>query len=126
MTKIIKPTQDEMLTITNPMEGKFDTGMTIREAVHHTQAWWLKTGQKEMKLHKMRQKNSVANATKGLGGEFASEDPDSDNFMNSGIIHGRNWDDLDKREKLQLIKHWHHEHIRKPQQLAPSATQVLQ
>src|SRR5690606_41799433 len=43
---------------------------------------------------------------------FAAQDPDEPNFTPSGILNGWEWDRLDKREKLRLVKYWHHFFVR--------------
>jgi hypothetical protein len=72
--------------------GKLDTGMTAREATVRARNWWDTTA-------------------RHLAGTVGKEDP----LMGavSGICGGRPWDDLTKREKVQVVKHWHHFKIRR-------------
>ena len=121
---ILKPSTADILAM-NPTDGKFDTGMKVEEAIHRAQHWWQTKGAKEMQLHKKRQKKSTASNTPGLGGAFASLDPDNKNFLPSGIIHGKPWDDLRKPEKVQIVKVWHHIFVRMPDKLDEQDTGVF-
>lgn len=84
--------------------AKLDTGMKASEALSKAEKWWMGTGRRLMKNH-----DAKAEAEK------VSLDPDSDNFLPSGIVNGLPWDELTKREKLTITKHWHHAYVRKPQ-----------
>lgn len=110
---LIKPTEDQVISLLDG-DAKLDTGMKVTEALARASAWWSKTGRKEMKSHAKRHKHSPASSTPGIGGAFASLDPDSENFLPSAIIQGEPWDQLDKREKLLVVKVWHHFNIRVP------------
>lgn len=83
---------------------KLDTGMTIKEAVDRTIQWWAKTGRRQMIEMREHQRGSKA--------KFALIDEKDSNFIPSGIINGIEWSALNKREKLMLIKHWHHFFVR--------------
>lgn len=83
-----------------------DTGMKVREALASACYWWNKTGRRMMKNHDAR---SAA--------EKVSLDPGSDNFIPSGIVNGEPWDHLSQRERLIIVKHWHHFYVRNPQTL---------
>lgn len=85
------------------MDERFDTGMSVREAVANASYWWSKTGRRLMKKDHAKRSDF-----------FSSPDPDNENFMPSAIINGEPWDQLDTREKLFLVKAWHHYFIRKP------------
>lgn len=109
--KLIAPTEDQVISLLDG-DAKLDTGMKVTEALGRASAWWGKTGRKEMKSHAKRHKHSPTSTTPGIGGAFLSSDPDSPNFMPSAIINGEPWDQLDKREKLMVVKAWHHSFIR--------------
>lgn len=87
-------------------DGRLDTGMKVTEALAQASHWWGKTGR-----HLIRK-----DGLKGLDMSF-SLDPESPNYIASGILNGQTWDLLDKREKLTVVKVWHHFNVRKPQQL---------
>lgn len=88
------------------LDNRLDTGMKASEALDHAGKWWDASGRFLMKNH-----DAKAEAEK------VSLDPDNDNFLPSGIVNGLPWDELDKREKLTITKHWHHFYVRKPQEL---------
>ena len=81
--------------------AKLDTGMTVSEAIKRTRDWWQSTGRGLM----------LGEAGKRMG-QFSKANPDDANFIPSGIINGLEWDALDTREKLRLVKFWHHFHVR--------------
>ena len=87
-------------------EARLDTGMRVSEAMRRASEWWDKTGSEEMRKHGQRQAEAKR--------PFATLDPDDDNFLLSGIIHGFKWDVLDREEKLCVVKAWHHHMIRVP------------
>lgn len=87
-------------------DDRLDTGMSVKEALAKASYWWGKTGR-----HAMRKDGG-----KGLEVSF-SLDPDSENYIPSGILNGEPWDVLTKREKLTIVKVWHHFFVRKPQDL---------
>jgi len=85
--------------------GALDTGMTAGEAVRRASVWWATKGRKEILQ------------TQHTGKAFASPNPESANFLESGIMRGLDWDLLNNREKLQIVKVWHHFAIRRPDKL---------
>lgn len=87
-------------------DARLDTGMKVSEALQHAQKWWDKTGR-----HQMR-KDGGKGSDKSV-----SLDPASSNFIPSGILNGEIFDALNKREKTQVVKAWHHHYVRKTQQL---------
>ena len=111
--QILKPTNDQVMLI-NDGEQRLDTGMKVTEATQRSEIWWNKIGRKEAKLQLKRQKKTVGGADHGAGSAFATMDVDSPNFLPSGLIHGKHWDALTKREKLMIVKSWHHFHVRIP------------
>lgn len=100
----LAPSNEQILIGADPT-AKLDTGMTVQEAAARAEAWWEKTGRKMM-LKKSTGKNP-----------FASLDKNDPNFMPSGLLAGRPWDALEKREKLMVIKAWHHFFVRRPDKL---------
>lgn len=88
----------------NDMSLRLDTGMTVREAVDRTIQWWAKTGRRQM--IEMREHQA------GTKGKFRLLDANDDNYIPSGIVNGLEWSALNKREKLMVIKHWHHFYVR--------------
>lgn len=116
-TSIVKAPEIADILATANVTDKFDTGMKVSEAIKRAEHWWETIGAKEMQAHKKRQKHSTAANTAGLGGSFASLNPDDPNFLPSGILHGHKWDDLNKQEKLSVTKIWHHTHVRIPDKI---------
>jgi hypothetical protein len=70
--------------------------MKAKEAIERAARWW----------------NNIGRKTKML--DFSSHNPDDPRFLPSGLINGHAWDMLGKREQIQVVKVWHHFHIRKP------------
>lgn len=112
-TALIQPTTQDITNIGSG-EDRLDTGMTVKEALKRAEAWWGKTGMREAQQQLKRQRSAVGGANNGSGSAFASQNPDDPNFLPSGLIHGQPWDALTKREKMMIVKAWHHFHIRKP------------
>lgn len=114
--KIIKPTTTDIIAFQDG-SMRLDTGMTAKEAVAQASAWWARIGRKEMRQHAKRQSEAVGGSNNGAGASFASLDPDSPNFLPSGIIHGLPWEQLSRREKARVTAIWHHFHVRVPDML---------
>lgn len=76
---------------TNDDEARLDTGMKVKEAVARAREWWEKKGRR-------------------MVSEKAAEVPGDA----TGILDGLPWELLDKRERLVVIKFWHHFYVRKP------------
>ena len=93
-------------------DDRLDTGMKVSEAMRRAEHWWTHKGSAMMRQHNLRQQKDIALG--GLGGQFASLDPDSKNFLPSRILAGTPWDALTKSEKHRVIKVWHHFHVRSP------------
>lgn len=91
-------------------DDRLDTGMRAGEAIKRAEKWWHETGR-----HAMRK-----DGAKGLDLSF-SLDPDSPNYVPSGILNGEPWDVLTKREKLFIVKVWHHNFVRKPQTIGETS-----
>jgi len=110
---VIRPDNTAILAV---MDGdtRLDTGMKISEAIKRASAWWERAGRKQMQREQQRQAKPVGGADNGAGSAFASKDKASANFLPSGIIHGLAWEALGKRERLMIVKTWHHFHIRNP------------
>jgi hypothetical protein len=69
-------------------------GMLASEVIHCASRWWDLVARKEIASHLVG------------AGKLSSRDPDSPNFLPSGIIQGKPWADLDKRECLAVVKAW--------------------
>lgn len=80
------------LSLSDP-DARLDTGMKVSEAIARTAQWWDASGRHEMA-------KSVQ-----PGGEV----------QQSGIVQGEPWDMLTKAEKLNVVKAWHHFHVRVPE-----------
>lgn len=88
--------------------SKLPSGMTVGEAVQRSAAWWDRTGRFLLAKHKNQQR-SVKTTTAG-GGPAMSRAELAD-VIPSGILRGARWDDLDNREKLNVVRTWHHHHV---------------
>lgn len=86
-------------------DAKLDTGMKVQEALKRAEDWWMRNG-------RQRIKEVIAEQEKLKKGSFSSQNPDDSNYMPSGIINGTEWGLLNKREKLFVVKCWHHFHVR--------------
>lgn len=110
---ILKPTNTEVILTGDP-DQRLDTGMKVKEAIQRAAAWWELKGAKEMQTQLLRQAKPAGGADNGAGGSFVSKDSANPSFLPSGLLQGRPWDALTKREKLMVVKTWHHFHIRNP------------
>ena len=99
------PIDNRSILLSGDPHAKLDTGMTAGEAIRRTRFWWDQYGRKMM-IEKAEDQVSA------MRSQFATLDPDDDNFLPSGILAGLEWDILSKREKLRLVKVWHHFNIR--------------
>ena len=87
-----------------PVDGdRLDTGMKVTEAAKRAEHWWNTVGAK-----------MLANS------EFTDQASDK-NYLASGLLQGLPWDGLTKREKLNVVKVWHHFTIRRPDVLDKKA-----
>lgn len=111
--RLRKPTNEQIISLGHG-DFKLDTGMTAQEAIRRACAWWEGKGRHMMRQNLQRQKHSPASSDKGMGAPFAVKDPDDPSFLPSGLIHGEPWDALDRREKIQIVKIWHHFNVRRP------------
>jgi len=91
-------------------EARLDTGMKVGEAINRAAGWWDSKGRAMI-----RDKNF---ASDNPGYQFFNPDPrnteEAKNWLPSGILAGKPWVDLNKDEKLQVTKFWHHHHVRVP------------
>ncbi len=85
--------------------AKLDTGMSVEEAVVRTRRWWNRTGRGLMQQQAGGGQTFARSA-------LSSPMPGDPTFTPSGILNGWEWDRLDKREKLRLVKYWHHFFVR--------------
>lgn len=86
------------------LDDVLDTGMKVRQAIASACHWWGRSGR-----HQMRKDGPKGSAL------AVSLDPESPNYIPSGILNGEQWDHLNDREKAQVVKAWHHHYVRKPQ-----------
>lgn len=91
-------------------EATLDTGMTVKEAVAQAAFWWENIGRQLM-----RDRNEGTD-NPGYGSFTANPKTteEADNWVPSGILEAKSWDDLNKKEKLTITKHWHHNNVRVP------------
>ena len=92
--------------------AKLDTGMRVDEAIRRAQAWWAEW------RGAIREGFNQATDTKAIGPgkrvpgivvHTAHKD-----YLPSGILSGKRWDKLTEAEQLQIVKIWHHNHVRDP------------
>lgn len=82
------------------LDERLDSGMKVREAIANACHWWNRTGRQMMRKDG------------GKGSETsASLNPDNENFIPSGIVNGLRWDELNQRERAQIVKAWHFHHV---------------
>lgn len=100
-TVITMPSNEEILSALDP-DARLDTGMKVKEAIRRAAGWWEGSGRKLMKLKGMSKT------------AFATLDTSSENYNPSGLLAGLEWSALTKREKLMVVKTYHHFSVRKP------------
>jgi len=110
---VVKPTNEQIILI-GGKEFRLDTGMTVEEALRRSAAWWEDKGRRMMQDEHKRQSQAVGGSKKGAGTPFASQDTASANYLPSAIIHGKPWEALGQRERLMIVKVWHHFNVRNP------------
>lgn len=92
-----------------------DTGMTVKQAVTEAMVWWEAIGRKEIRAnhattgnrHQRRRRSAFFNAN-------PTTDAQAENSFPSGIMNAKAWADLTRDERLQIVRHWHHNHVRLP------------
>lgn len=84
--------RDVLDPVTGRMIGRFGImGMTIEEASRHAAVWWDKTGRVAMPDY-----NKSDEYLNAYG-------------MKSGIFLGLPWAELNRGERIRIVKVWHHE-----------------
>ena len=74
--------------------------MTRREAIGRACYWWDNFARHE--LPKWREERDIP----------MSDDPDSEDFVDSKIQHGKKWDDLTKVQKVKVVvAHFYHKEL---------------
>lgn len=79
---------------------KLSSGMTVEEAMFRASKWWGRIGRnifRDMKAHQKKEND----------GEFSSDNPDSENFLSSGILNAKPWVRLTDRERIEIMIKWH-------------------
>jgi len=90
----------------NSPSATLDTGMRCDVARQSACNWWSNRGSKIMQVEALRQAEPVGGSNKGNGASFMSLDPENPNFMPSGIMGGRLWDDLTPIEQVHITAVW--------------------
>lgn len=81
--------------------------MTAREAVLLASRWWDKTGRGLINLKANEERAPDVHRGAGANGAPAIRVKGSAfRSVNSGIMDGRMWEDLDRRERLAIVKAW--------------------
>lgn len=90
-----------------------DTGIKIVDVVPEAIEWWENIGRDMMLAHRHSDE---------CGGKGISSDPNNENFLPSGILGGKPWDELIQHERLFIVKQYHHQKYRLPMKEAKSGT----
>lgn len=102
-----------ILTADQSQDGdriKLETGMTVGDAIRGAALWWSNKGRELM-----RDKNyGTDNPGYGSFNPKPTTVEEALNWLPSGVLMGKAWADLTQREKLQVTKNWHHNHVRVP------------
>lgn len=84
-----------------------DYKLTAREAVHLAARWWDKTGRGM--VNRKANESRAPDVRKGAGANGAPAiviRGSASRSVNSGILDGRKWDDLDRRERAAVTRAW--------------------
>ena len=91
--------------------AKLDTGMRVDEAIRRARNWWQEwRGSISTGFNQVVATRSTTGD--GLPGVIIHETHKA--VLPSGILSGKPWDQLNEREQLQIVKIWHHNHVRDP------------
>ncbi len=93
-------------------DARLDTGMKPEEAVERAAKWWDKTG-RGMVNREFNRRTDRKVSTSKTGPMLISQSTEDD--LPSGILRGVAWEALTKAEQLEVVRIWHHEHVRMPQ-----------
>lgn len=103
---------DEPVIGGNDKDARLSSGMTAEEATNRAMAWWELKGREIMRQQRLHGSKNA--------GAFNVKDPDNPNFIPSGIIAGKMWNDLTREEKMRIVYLWHH-HVIRVSDLDPEA-----
>ncbi len=84
-----------------------DYKLTAREAVHLAERWWDKTGRGM--VNRKANEERAPDVHKGGGANGAPGiliKGSARRSVNSGILDGRKWADLDRRERAAVVRAW--------------------
>ncbi|MDJ0950948.1 MAG: hypothetical protein QNJ94_18710 [Alphaproteobacteria bacterium] len=87
-----------------------DTGFPVGEALEKAQRWW---GEHRGAIRREFNRVRKEKVTTGVGVPLLRSITEGEG-LRDGILSGNRWDDLTRAEQVQIVKVWHHYHIRVP------------
>lgn len=107
---------------------KLRSGMLVSEAVARASEWWDKTGRKLIKLKCNEERTRYrVRTSKGKAPGIVTRGP-LEKVYSSRLMSGVMWEQLDKREKLEIVKTWHYFYVVQPMiksgELLPSVEEI--
>ena len=92
------------------LNKELDSGMTVGEAITEAAIWWENKGRRLVRDQNLAPDNPGYRRFNPA----PSNDVEAENWFPSGVMAGKSWADLTQREKMAVVKHWHHHHVRVP------------
>lgn len=95
-----------------------ESGMKASEAVKKARMWWNHRGRQQLS-HRLREAaniEEVGRTVKTGNGKTPGfvVQGDKQTVVQSGLLRGEVWDNLNKREQLEVVKQWHHYFVAAP------------
>ena len=99
------------------VSGILDTGMSAKEAVERAEGWWEKYGRHHMP--KDFNTETIVKHRKAVPGFGFLGFPavilrKTETVIPAGLLEGKVWGELTQDEQRQVVKMWHHYHVRVP------------
>lgn len=90
------------------------TGMRVTEAIQRARGWWDLTGRKLIKTQTNLEREKVKVLPAGKRTPAMIIRGNASKVYPSGILNAFPWEQLNKRERLQVVKLWHFHYIEEP------------
>ncbi len=94
-------------------EPTLRSGMKVTEAVKLASIWWDDTGRKLIRTACNEERTRYRVRTGGNAPGIVTRGP-LEKVFSSRLMCGAHWDELDKREQMQIVKFWHYFYVLEP------------
>ncbi len=91
-------------------DERLGSGMKVGEAVKRAAEWWEKSGRAQMRKVANKERRKGTFTASGAGPAIIVRGEEFD-VIPSGIFRALPWDQLTERERLNIVKTWHHHFV---------------